>query len=547
MTSNDNLEERLRELSQTIGSNEKLVKNIMSRINATSVASLTGADRIRRIILKHSLIKLAAAAVIAAVVWASIDYFCGSANGTSKVYAAMIKALHNVHTVHVSGWTTRIQAGHTPVFDTPLDTPKRYPIEIWEWFTENGAYRMYDRQGPVTIWQDGDLRYEYQADKDTLYIDKYKATPQFPVEFQSFTREMEPLITKHGDTMTVQADSISVLTGSIIDGRKAQRYQIDRDNQRKEFWFDNETKHMLEINSYVFDDGQWKQWRHGVCAYDWEVPADIRSYTPPDTEHVEYSSDIDPKFEKYHKHLREMATYYQWHPLPKTMELLPRLGDETNYAWYSPGRLSGITDKTGYWVFPIQSSLADFVRLRITPHGLLRVPEDLQKIQLNYDLIAKNDHAWWDGSTDLVLDDLGLEIVEVNEPCKVWIARYDGRPLKPWQEVKAPVARVNARHTEPGMDWSSNPHTMKYLFESFAYYQNYDLSANGIIIIDDTGLPSEPIEGQSDESVAVSSASPYWRGDESIEMARKWFREQFGVTFTEEIRPMSIRVVRRKQ
>jgi hypothetical protein len=545
MTSEKNVEEKLEKLAQVINPDETFVENVVSRINATSVASLTRAGRVRRIILKHSLIKLAAAAVIAAVLWASIDYFCGSANGTSKVYAAMIKSLHNVHTVHVSGWTTRIQAGHTPVFDAPLDTPKRYPIEIWEWFTENGAYRMYDRQGPVTIWQDGDLRYEYQADKDTLYIDKYKATPQFAVEFQSFTREMEPLITKHGDKMTVRADSITFVADSVIDGRKAQRYQIDRDNQRKEFWFDNETKHMLEINSYVFDDGQWKQWRHGVCAYDQEVPANIRSYTPPDTEHVKYSSDIDPKFEKYHKRLREIAAYYQWHPLPKTMELLPRLGDETNYAWYSPGRLSGITDKTGYWVFPIQSSLADFVRSRITPCGSLRVPEDLQKIQLNYDLIAKNDHTWWDGSSDLVLDDLGLEIMEINEPRKVWIAHYDGRPLKPWQEVKAPVARGNARHIEPGMNWRSNPEPMKYLFEGFTYFQNYDLNANGIIIIDDTGLPSEPTEGQSDESVAVSSASPYWRGDESIEIARKWFKEQFGVTFTEEVRPMIVYLVRK--
>jgi hypothetical protein len=496
--------------------------------------------------MKHSLTKLVAAAVIGAIAWIAIGYLSGSRNSTPKVYAAMIDALHNVNTVHVTGWTTKIHPGHTTVLDTPPDTSKRYPIEIWEWFTEGGVYRMYDRQGPVTIWQDGNLRYEYQADKDTLYIDKYKSSPQFPIEFQSFTRELEPLITRHGDKMTCRADRITFLADRIIDGRKAQRYQIDRDNWRKEIWLDNETKHMLEINSYAFADGQWKQWRHGLCEYDLDVPAHIRAYAPPDTEHVEYSSDVDPRFERYHKRLREIAAYYEEHPLPEKMELLPRLGDEANDAWYSPGRLSGITDKTGYWVFPIQSSLADFVRSRITPYGSLRVPEDLQKIQLNYDLITKNDYKWWEWA-DFVLDALGLEIVEVNEPCKVWIAHYDGCPLKPWQKVKGPVARGNAQHTEPGMDWNSKPQTMKDLFESFAYYQNYDLNANGIIIIDDTGLPSEPIEGQSDESVAVSSASPYWRGDESIEIARKWFKEQFGVTFTEEIRPMTVRVVRKHE
>jgi hypothetical protein len=31
-----------------------------------------------------------------------------------------------------------------------------------------------------------------------------------------------------------------------------------------------------------------------------------------------------------------------------------------------------------------------------------------------------------------------------------------------------------------------------------------------------------------------------------IEIARRWFEEQFGVTFTEELRPMTVYVVRRR-
>jgi hypothetical protein len=88
---------------------------------------------------------------------------------------------------------------------------------------------------------------------------------------------------------------------------------------------------------------------------------------------------------------------------------------------------------------------------------------------------------------------------------------------------------------------------MKHLFESFAYYQDYDLWADRLIIIDETGLPSEPAEDQTDESVAVSSASPYWHGDESIEIAEKWFKKEFGVTFTEEIRLMTVHVVRKQE
>ena len=146
-----------------------------------------------------------------------------------------------------------------------------------------------------------------------------------------------------------------------------------------------------------------------------------------------------------------------------------------------------------------------------------------------------------------MLDVLDLEIVEVDEQRKVWVAHYDGRSLRPWRQVKAPVMRGDTRHTKPGMDFSSNPHTMKHLLESFAYYQDYDLGADRLIIVDETGLPSESAEGRSEESVAVSSASPYWRGDESIEIAKKWFRENFGVTFNEEIRPVTVHVVRKRE
>jgi hypothetical protein len=538
MTSKDHLDEQLHELSRSIVTDDQLVENVMSRIQTTSFSEDAGVGHVRRIIMRHSLAKIAAAAVIGFAAWIAIGYLSGSTDSTSKVYAAMVEALHRVDTVHVTGWTTRIQPHHTSVGDKPFDTTKRYPIEIWEWFTEDGAHRMFERQGPITIWHDGDLRYEYQADKDTLYIDKHQSPTPFSVKFLSFPLEIESLV-KRGVKVILPADR-------IIDGRKATGYRIYRDNQREDIWFDFKTDLMLEISEFMRVGGQWKQWRHGVFAYDQVVPANIRAYVPPDTEHVEYSSDIDPKFEQYHNRLREIGAYYKDHPLPETMELLPRDNGETLDTWYSPGRLSGITDTTGYWVLPVQSSLTDFLRSKIRPYGSLRVPEDLRDIQLNYDLITKNAHTSRERA-DFVLGALGLEIGEVVEPHKVWIARYDGRPLRPWREVKAPVARGNARHTEPGMDWSSNPHSMQHLLESLAYYQNYDLGADRMIIVDETGLPSEPAEGQSRESVAVSSASPYWRGDEIIETARQWFEGQFGITFTEEIRPTTVYVVRQRE
>jgi len=301
----------------------------------------------------------------------------------------------------------------------------------------------------------------------------------------------------------------------------------------------------LESNAYIFEEGQWRQWRHGALTYNQNIPADIRTYVPPDTKNVQYSWDIAPRFEKWHLHLRKIAAYYQQHPLPETMELLPRQSDEKIDA-YSPGRLPDITNTTRQWVLAIQSSLGDFLRTRIKPSGSLRVPKDLREIKLNHDLITSNKFTQRQ-RVDFVLDKLGLEIIEITEQRNVWAAHYDGSPLKPWREVKAPVARGDVRATGPGMASGWGAYSMKQLFESFAYYQDYGLTANKIIIVDETGLPTESPVGPSRVESAVSSESPYWGGDESIEIAKKWFTEQFGVTFSEEIRPMTVYVVRKWQ
>jgi hypothetical protein len=47
-------------------------------------------------------------------------------------------------------------------------------------------------------------------------------------------------------------------------------------------------------------------------------------------------------------------------------------------------------------------------------------------------------------------------------------------------------------------------------------------------------------------NVAVSSEEPNWEGEEALSVARRWFQEQFGVTFTEETRTMKTCVVQQR-
>ena len=549
----DNNNKKLDELiSQSIGrekpqfdfnkwksTHEKEIRIYKSQMSDEHTTRSVRAFNIWSIIMKSRTGKIAAATVIVIATLIAISYFGGVIDGTSAVYAAAIKALQNVNTVHVTGWTTNVHPSHTSVLDEPLDNSKHYPIDIWEWVTENGEYRIYDREGPVTEWDDGNRRYEYQAHKETLYIEKSIPPSLLSTKFQYMADNLESL-KKSGIKMTD-------LGTRLISNRPAKGFRIEKERgtKREDFWLDSHTYLMFENNAYVFKEGQWRQWRHGIFTYDQEVPTNIRAYVPPEAKKIEYSWGIAPRFEKWHLHLRKIAAYYQQHPLPETMELLSRESDEEIQA-YSPGRLPDITDMNRLWVLPIQSSLGDFLRREFRPRGSLRIPEDLQEIMLNHDLITSNKFTQFQRA-DFVLNTLGLEIIDITEDRKVWVAHYDGRSLKPWRQVKAPVPNPDNVPTRPGMAVDFGWKTMKQLFNTFHYYQDYNLTANKIIIIDETGLPSEPAKGQPPESVAVSSESAYWGGEESIEIAKKWFKEQFGVTFTEEIRPMTVYIVQKRE
>jgi hypothetical protein len=296
---------------------------------------------------------------------------------------------------------------------------------------------------------------------------------------------------------------------------------------------------MLESSKYRLRNAQWCRTAHAVFSYDIEVPEEILSYQVPATDSVHYDSKVDPKYQKWHKRLLEIGQYYQRHPLPSSMELLPR---STDQVWgpmepaYAPGRIQWVTDRAGYWAIPLFRKLGDFIFTE-SPRSLqssICVPEDLKTNQMNHDLITKNE----DTPTErvyFVLHTQGYDIVQTTKQRSVWVATYDGRPLKPCEAVKAPVP--NPRHVplRPGMVTGTGEFSLKELFEQFVYYQNYELQAEGVLIEDRTQIPS---------NVVVSSESPFWNDSPiSVELARRWFKEEFGVTFTEEKQMRTVYVV----
>ena len=81
MTGKNNLQDKLEELGQAIGSDESLVENVMSGINARTIAE---SNRIERRFTMSRLMKLAAAAVIAIIVLGGVTFWPGGGSESGK-------------------------------------------------------------------------------------------------------------------------------------------------------------------------------------------------------------------------------------------------------------------------------------------------------------------------------------------------------------------------------------------------------------------------------------------------------------------------------
>ena len=451
----------------------------------------------------------------------------------ARLYAAAIEALKTVRTVHMTGWRTSLERYSRSAADESIPVEDRYLWEVWEWVTEDGRPRQYERRGPIVEWDDGERRYEHNEHFDRLWIQ------------ESHVGDLaEALQNARGslDGLRSKGARITDLGERRIADRLAQGVRAElASHWRREWWLDKETDLPIELTGCQWENDQWVLPWELTVAYNDRVPEAIASYVPPEGVATEYHMSVDPRFETWRLHLRRLAARYRNVPLPEKMELVPRESDE-RFGALSRGRMPGIE---GYRVTPLQGTLGDYLRgNRLHPIGSLRVPEDAQRKTLNHDLVHK-DGVTLREQQQFVLNLMGLELVEVTEERTVWVAHYDGRALKPWREVEAPVPNPRHRPLRPGMASTFGMTTLRKLFDAVAWAQDYGLTARGIIIVDETGLPTE---AEDRESIAVASEGPHWGWpyEESREIAKRWFAKEFGVTFAEETRPMTVYVVREK-
>jgi hypothetical protein len=240
-----------------------------------------------------------------------------------------------------------------------------------------------------------------------------------------------------------------------------------------------------------------------------------------------------PPYKNWERHLAELAEYYRTHPLPEQMEILKHTKNE-EYAcrrWDMPGI-------DGYSVSLYRGRLKDFARWHpgaVTP---VRVEAGADAVAVDHDLICKKGVSDVE-RTAFLLDYFGWETVETKEPRKVWVAHYDGRPLKDYRDVLAPLRGRDASIPGTMVGQAGNGFALSSLLHCLMMDQDPNTypGSSGIIVIDETGI--------GDKSVSKEQAA--WRGPKALEPAKKWFADEFGVTFTEETWELPSYTVRKKR
>lgn len=227
-----------------------------------------------------------------------------------RAYAEAMRALAKVKSVHVSGWTTDTRGRFS------ADRSRRWPVEEWGWNAPDGS-RFYRREGPDTVWDDGVRRYRHREDQDVLEVGESEAR-DLPSHFAAIAdflvREKRPAVRK------------TMLDERLLGGRAAWGMQVEAGSERREVWFDAQTKLPIQMSEFRKGEGQWLPVSERTLRYDEELPKEIAGYRPPAARNVRHLAGAGSSAGTWKLRVQELAARYRSRPLPERMEVIAQIG-----------------------------------------------------------------------------------------------------------------------------------------------------------------------------------------------------------------------------
>lgn len=561
------LDHQLERLGQDLAQRQSVIPEVMDKIGGaianTGIVPVPSEGRSpvepgvkRRMLLRNAAFVTATCLVLA---------FVAFAMRPRSLYAKAIDALHNVQTIHVKGWSKEVPR------DWPLEKPAekndvRHPVDMWFWRSVDGTPRTYEQYGPVTKILLGESEKEYQEDVDLLYLAEGRRND-----------DVEEIATISKFLGRLNGAKQESLGNKSVDGKTLRGVRVKRNDRIEDYWFDDATDLLV---TYARTNGKGVQQFELSLTYDEIVPQKIVAYSPPKAKTIRYGGSHPDVSLAWKQHVQSL---WQNSELPENGSVIvPREGNLTfEHQW----TLATPDDK--HTVFPIdlgrhgELDLDHFIRLRVLGQSkeclcggcsggcgaaAWKIAPELSEFRFpRADLVVTKGASWRDWTNEL-LDANGLKLTDVRQKRTYWIAKHDGSKLKPWHKVKPSVA-YQVRNGRPlygvlnygrgkGINKGSGV-TLERLFNEFNADQAIGYRTNGVIVVNETGLPRSPVRDKEKfptwkewETVLsefyCATDAPFFARKDGRAMARKWYKENLGITFAEETREVTMHEITRK-
>ena len=162
----------------------------------------------------------------------------------------------------------------------------------------------------------------------------------------------------------------------------------------------------------------------------------------------------------------------------------------------------------------------------------IQIADGVKNPKLQHEIIYNSPKGFlWDRCREFVMSEFRLEAIESDAMETVLIAEYDGSERKDYRDVRCPAIRGST--STPGMMSfrSSQGIWLRSALDTLAQDQE-------MLVINNTGL---------DDKTIITQEVANFKTDKGMELAEKWYKDNFGITFRKEQRQLPVWTIRKKQ
>jgi hypothetical protein len=152
----------------------------------------------------------------------------------------------------------------------------------------------------------------------------------------------------------------------------------------------------------------------------------------------------------------------------------------------------------------------------------IRIEEGIDNPVLQHEIIFNSPKGFlsvkFDECREFVMSEFGLEAIESQAIETVLVAEYDGSVRKDYRDVRCPAVRGST--STPGMISMSigTGISLRTVLDSLARHQ-------GMMVVNNTKI---------DDKTIITCEVPNFKTAKGMELAEKWYKDNFGITFCKE-------------